>query len=217
VSGNQVDPVEVERTLRELPGVNDAVMFGIPDGATVSGAGALRLSMLPPVLRVLLVTDGTVTRTLEAYFGEPVYVEVLSHTELRSDRAYPHIGVKPGDGILKRCVILRGLVTHTVYAFAESIVVIDCIAADLRRALIDGRRGIGELIAASRMETFRELLAVNRAKAASWATHLGVRPEESVVTRRYRILREGRAAIEIEEVFPEVAFLPDCAIPAGSS
>jgi chorismate-pyruvate lyase len=185
MSSNKLDRVEVGRTMR--------------------------LSMLPPLLRVLLVTDGTVTRTLEAYFDESIGVEVLSHTEMQSDRAYPQIGVKPGDGILKRSVILRGLVTHTAYTFAESIVVTDCIATELRRALIDGRRGIGELLAASRMETFREVLAVNRGKAASRAQHLGVRPEETVVTRRYRIFREGRAAIEIEEVFPEIAFGPDCA------
>src|SRR5687768_3239840 len=77
----------------------------------------LRLASLPSFLRVLLVTDGTVTRTLEAYFGEPITVRVLSHAEVRSERRYPAIDVLPGDSILRRRVILQGGHTRAVYAF----------------------------------------------------------------------------------------------------
>jgi chorismate-pyruvate lyase len=296
VDGHKVDPAEVELALLELPGVREAVVFGIANGAgqkikavlvsnstavtqtqvrdhlrsrladfkhpgiiefrrelprgpsgkvlrkhlnnqatpdsakhhlelctrlgirsedAVSGRGALHLSMLPPFLRVLLVTDGTVTRTLEAYFGELIGVDVLSHAELCSEQSLPHIGVLPGDRILRRRIILRGLVTQTAYAFAESVVVTACISADLRRALIEERKGIGELLASGRMETFRELLAVERTRAAPWAAHLGIRPDDCVATRRYVVFREGRAAIQIEEVFPERAFLPECPNPTG--
>jgi hypothetical protein len=42
---------------------------------------------LSPILRVLLVTDGTVTKTLEAYFGEAIEVDVLEHAERTSEFA----------------------------------------------------------------------------------------------------------------------------------
>lgn len=214
-TGTPLD-VEAEAPCGEHNHFDMCSELGIGTYDAVSEEATLRLSRLPPFLRVLLFTDGTVTRTLAAYFFEPVDVDVLRHAEMRSTRGYPHLAVNPGDCILRRCVILRGGATQTIYAFAESIVVTACIPADLRRTLVEGRKGIGELIASARMETFRELLAVSRARAAPWATHLGVASDESVVTRSYRILFEGRAAIEITEVFPERAFLPDEASPEPS-
>src|SRR4051812_24511224 len=52
---------------------------------------------LSPILRVLLVTDGTVTKTLEAYFGEAIEVDVLEHAERTSESPYPAIGIAVGD------------------------------------------------------------------------------------------------------------------------
>lgn len=165
--------------------------------------------MLPPILRVLLVTDGTVTRILEAYFGEPVGVDVLSHSELRSDRRYPEIDVLTGDPILRRCVTLRGRVTHTIYVYAKSTVVLACVPQDVRRKLIEGKKGVGELLLRGRVETYRELLAIRRAPADEWGPPLGLPRDASVLVRSYKIWSEGRAAIAIEEVFPESRFGED--------
>ena len=45
----------------------------------------LDLSQLPAFLRTLMVTDGTVTKSLEAWFWEPVKVEVLMNALEQSD------------------------------------------------------------------------------------------------------------------------------------
>jgi len=169
-------------------------------------AGTHRFSMLTPILRVLLVTDGTVTRTLEAYFGEPIDVDVLSHREVRSERSYPEIEVDKGDPILRRCVTLRGKITRTIYAFAESIAVIRFMPKEIGRKLTEEIQGIGELLSESRLETHRELLSARRVEAAEWAVHLGVEKSASVVARKYIIHSGGSAAIAIEEVFPESRF-----------
>jgi hypothetical protein len=47
---------------------------------------SLRFWTLPPFLRVLPITDGTVTQSLEAYFADPIEVVVLSHCESVSHR-----------------------------------------------------------------------------------------------------------------------------------
>jgi chorismate-pyruvate lyase len=67
---------------------------------------------LSPILRVLLVTDGTVTRTLEAYFGEAIDVDVLEHAERASESPYPQIDIAVGDRILHRYVRLVGRSTR---------------------------------------------------------------------------------------------------------
>jgi long-chain acyl-CoA synthetase len=172
----------------------------------LSPDGTLRWSMLAPFLRVLLVTDGTVTRTLEAYFGEPIDVDVLSHAEVGSERSYPDIDVAIGDPIVRRCVTLRGRITRTIYAFAESVVVTRGMPEEVGRKLIEERKGIGELLGDSRLETYRELLSVGRTQAAEWALHLGVEKSASVLVRSYRIFSAGSASIAIQEVFPESRF-----------
>jgi len=158
---------------------------------------------LSPILRVLLVTDGTVTKTLEAYFGEAIEVDVLEHAERTSESPYPQIDIAAGDRILHRYVRLVGKATHTVYAVAESVAVLEHISQQMRRQLIEEHKGIGELLREGRLETYRELLTANLTTASRWAEHLQVAPTQGVVTRDYRIYQGGRAALLIREIFPE--------------
>ena len=158
---------------------------------------------LSPILRVLLVTDGTVTRTLEAYFGEGIEVDVLDHAERTSELPYPQIDIAAGDRILHRYVRLVGRATRRVYAVAESVAVVDHISQQIRRKLIEEHKGIGELLREGRLETYRELLTAKLTAAGRWAEHLRVAVTAAVVTRDYKIYQGGRAVLLIREVFPE--------------
>ena len=158
---------------------------------------------LSPILRVLLVTDGTVTKTLEAYFGEAIEVHVLEHAERTSEVPYPDIEIEAGDRILHRYVRLLGRTTRKVYAVAESVAVLEHISQQMRRQLIEEHKGIGELLREGRLETYRELLTATLTFAGRWAEHLNVAATESVLTRDYKIYQGGRAVLLIREVFPE--------------
>ncbi len=158
---------------------------------------------LSPILRVLLVTDGTVTRTLEAYFGEAIAVDVLEHAEITSESPYPQIEIAAGDHVLHRYVRLLGRNTRRVYAVAESVAVLEHISQQMRRQLIQEQKGIGELLREGRLETYRELLTADLTTASRWAERLNVAAAEGVVTREYRIYQGGRAVLLIREIFPE--------------
>jgi chorismate-pyruvate lyase len=158
---------------------------------------------LSPILRVLLVTDGTVTKTLEAYFGEGIEVDVLEHAERTSESPYPQIDIAAGDRILHRYVRLLGKVTRKVYAVAESAAVLEHISQRMRHQLVHEHKGIGELLREGRLETYRELLTATLTAAGRWAEHLRIAASASVVTRDYRIYQGGRAVLLIREVFPE--------------
>lgn len=161
-----------------------------------------RFPGLSPILRVLLVTDGTVTRTLAAYFGEVIDVEVLEHAERTSESPYPQIDIAAGDRILHRYVRLLGRTTRKVYAVAESVAVLEHLSQQMRQQLIQEHKGIGELLRGGRLETYRELLTASMTAASRWAEHLHVAATESVVTRDYRIYQGGRAVLLIREIFP---------------
>jgi chorismate-pyruvate lyase len=158
---------------------------------------------LSPILRVLLVTDGTVTKTLEAYFGEGIDVDVLEHRETTSGSPYPQIGIAAGDHILHRYVRLLGRTTRKVYAVAESVAVLEHISRQMRRQLIEEHKGIGELLREGRLETYRELLTADLTPASPWAEQLTIAATDRVVTREYRIYQGGRAVLLIREIFPE--------------
>lgn len=173
---------------------------------TLDDEAALDFSQLPPFLRVLLVTDGVVTRTLEAYFGEPIDIVVLSHLELRSERCHPEIAVNVGDPIVSRRVLLRGRSTQHVYVLASSIVVMDLIPPEVRQRLTEDKKGIGELLSASRLETYREIISIRKYNEKECAGYFGVATRGCAVGRTYKIYLDKRAVILIEEVLPITRF-----------
>jgi chorismate-pyruvate lyase len=158
-----------------------------PDG------GTLPLAELPPFLRALLVTDGTVTKILEAYFWEPVTVDTLEQGFQPAEAPVPWLGVEPGDLCLVRDALLRGVHSGRVFAEASSLIRSDLIPADFRRRLIDREIGIGALIRDSGLESYREVLDAGLASGPD---------REGWVFRTYRILLGGQSAILITERFP---------------
>ena len=162
---------------------------------------------VPPLLRALLVTDGTVTKFLEAYLWEPIRVEKLFQEDSPIEQDLPWLDLKAGDVVLKRRVILRGLFTNRVYTLAESIVRVDRLWDGLREDLLSGRLGMGELLRDRRMETYREVLTVNRERGDQWAGPLELQAQTSVLRRHYRIFTQQRPTILIMEVFPEERFI----------
>ena len=271
VSGNKVDPAEVEAALLGIPGIVEAAVLGVPDppadekikAVLVAAAGVSqsmlrlecvtrlpefkrpkviefrhelprsplgkvlrkclldeaghsqvkfdpfslpRFATLPPFLRVLLATDGTVTRSLEAYFWEPIEVDILTHSYVNSDASYRDIDVEPGDEVLLRRVVLRGEFTRSAYVFAETVINTERVSLEMKRKLIEERRGIGELLLEGKEETYRELVSVRQTTAGAWATHLGITADDVVFVRKYMIFIGKRASYHIEEAFALARF-----------
>jgi chorismate-pyruvate lyase len=165
------------------------------------GAQDLPIQSLPPFLRALLVTDGTVTKILEAYFWEPVEVQTLQQEFVRAERPVEWIQVESSDRILIRRARLRGADSGCIYATAFSVIRTQLIPQSFRQRLIDREIGIGVLIRDSGLESYREVLEVGIEPAES---HRGeVRPEGTdMVFRTYRIIIDGRPVILITESFP---------------
>lgn len=166
----------------------------LPGGAIRDEQGASRpLAELPPFLRALLATDGTVTKILEAYFWEPVAVDTLEQRIEQAQAPVPWIEVAAGDGCLVRDARLRGVRSGCAFAEAFSLIRTELIPDDFRRRLIDREIGIGALIRDSGLESYREVLDVGLDRAA---------PGGESVFRTYRIFIDERPVILITEYFP---------------
>lgn len=170
------------------------------DGTIATQGGApLPIASLPPFLRALLVTDGTVTKALEAYFWEPVVVDTLRQEFIDAAAEMPWIEVEPGDQVMVREALLRGSDSNKHYARAFSVIRSRLIPASFRERLINREIGIGVLIRDSGLESFREVMEV------------GVEPEsasgEQALFRTYRIIIDGQPVILISEIFPLALYL----------
>ncbi|MEY6431451.1 chorismate pyruvate-lyase family protein [Thioalkalicoccus limnaeus] len=166
------------------------------------GGGSVALDTLPPFLRALLVTDGTVTKILEAYFWEPVNVSTQRQEFVTAEQPIPWVSVAPGDRVLVREAHLRGADRGTLYATAFSIIRTELIPDTFRQRLIDREIGIGVLIRDSGLESYREVIEVD----VTTVTDEDIDHEElgtgDLLARTYRIIIGREPVILITEGFP---------------
>ena len=162
--------------------------------AIIKTADKSRLDNLPPFLRVLLSTDGTVTKSLAAYFGERIEVKSLIQSSTRLNIACSDLDKAVGDEVLQRRISLVGQRSSRIYVKAESLICCERLPKPLSVALEQGEMGIGELLRDSRLETFREItgfgfrhLSVNSC-AEAW--------------RCYRVWSNKQVLMQITEHFP---------------
>jgi len=168
----------------------------VRDGKIAShGAAPVPIEELPAFLRALLVTDGTVTKMLEAYFWEPVAVDTLRQELIEAAAEIPWIQVHAGDPVLVRRARLRGTDSGQEYADAFSVIRTELIPDAFRQRLVDREIGIGALIRDSGLESYREVVEI------------GVEPDQQRngykgLFRTYRIIIQREPVILITETFP---------------
>ena len=164
---------------------------------------SLNLARLPPFMRTLLVTDGTVTKNIEAFFWEPIVVDVLWQERIILHEAKPLIDATAGEQVLKRIVQLRGEKTRAVYAYATSFLKTDLLPGELTQQLLDGQIGIGEILREVGLETYREIMDFGVETASG-----NVDPDDTLarvddaIYRTYRIVAGGKPVMQITESFP---------------
>ena len=166
----------------------------------------VNLEELPPFLRTLLVMDGTVTKSLEAWFWEPVNV-IAKHNEIENlQQKISGLQTDKGDEVLQREVDLCGQSSKTLFASAQSIVSLRYLPNDIRQSLIEGKIGIGELLRDKELETYRDIFDINyfpdflQSSVAKNQHDNGLSGE--VISRSYRIWVNGKPAIIVSEYFP---------------
>lgn len=174
----------------------------VPGGiVTNSKNESLHMEALPPFLRTLLVADGTVTKSLEAYFWEQVEVENLGQAPATLQVAAPWLNLAAGATVLERRVRLRGMESGRVYAYAQSLIKLEALPEHLRADLQQGRIGIGELLRERGLETYREILDVGQSIEPQLKDVFEFDPGD-LIYRTYRIVIQHQPAIQITEKFP---------------
>jgi chorismate-pyruvate lyase len=160
----------------------------------------LDLECLDPVLRCLLFTDGTVTRTLEVQALARVSVEVLSQDEVPvPEPIASHLDVPAGTETVRRRVVI-GAGLEAPVMWAESHIVPSRLPAGFLGVLGRASDGIGQSLQQVQLESWREMLWFGLDTLPRWSD--ASRPAGSAaLTRLYRVITGGRPALLISESF----------------
>ena len=169
---------------------------------TTDSGEILDVSALPSFLRTLLVMDGTVTKSLEAWFWEPVMVEVLGNHKTTAEKSIEALDLEAGNSILRREVGLTGKHSAECYACARSIVALGRLPNNIGQALSDGRIGIGELLREQGFETYRKIFDINYYTKLDSPDSLLAQLSPPIISRSYCISLAGAPAIVVTEYFP---------------
>jgi chorismate-pyruvate lyase len=165
---------------------------------------------------MLLGTDGTVTRLLEAYVGEPIVVTKILQAFDTADDGDEDLDLPSGTRVLRRRVLLRGGRSGQTWLYAEAVVAPARLPGTLLERLLCTDEPIGVLLAEDRTETFREILRVNREPAGSCGAYFGCGGDAEIFARTYRIVTAGQPMILITEKFPVSSF-PDSRLPPAGA
>jgi chorismate-pyruvate lyase len=152
--------------------------------------------------RVLLMTDGTVTDILEAHAGEPIRVVILGQEFEPVPREISQLDTDGVECLLHRTVLLQGRASGTTFIHADTLVAPERLPPAVLDGLLRTGKPIGRLLTEERVETFREIVALNYEAAGECASYFGVPPSSTLVYRTYLIFIQGSPAMRITEKFP---------------
>ncbi|HEX9897692.1 MAG TPA: chorismate pyruvate-lyase family protein [Candidatus Methylomirabilis sp.] len=165
----------------------------------------VNMRTLSPYHRALLVTDGTVTKFIEAYTMEPVDIRRVSQETRTLHSDDPWLQAPAGTQVLRREVIIEGRYSGSVYAHAVSSMIESRLPPAVRHRLDVEGGGLGRILNDSRLETRREILWFGRERAGSQPESDVLGSSGEVITRTYRILHGGKPLVLICERFPRGA------------
>jgi beta-ribofuranosylaminobenzene 5'-phosphate synthase len=163
---------------------------------------------LSPLQRVLLGTDGSVTRILELACGAPVTVTTRLQEVVRADPSVAEkLQVQPGDEVNHRIVELKNVRSGETLIYAESYTPLSRLSPSFRDDLMRADIPIGKILEHHRLETRREILGMSAGtRGPDVARVFGLSGNPLFLSRQYRIIHGDSTLMHIEELFPAASF-----------
>lgn len=152
-------------------------------------------------LRMLIATNGTLTRILSIVAGEEIDVEIVNQEIHQTAPKMLESEQLPTGRILRRDVLLKGRNSGSPFVAAESLIAIDHLPPEIVTSLITTNNPIGELMVGGCLEMFKETPQVWMGESPGWFGSEG-NQQRKAVGRRYRQLMGGEPILIITEYFP---------------
>ena len=166
----------------------------------------INLARLTPFQRGLLVTDGTVTRFIEAYTFAPVEVVLVQQKRRTLSSDHNWLQVPAGAEVISRQVTLQ---THQkqeaspiIHTYADSLIVVQRLPKSILDGLESDKQGLGGLLRCSGLETQRELLWCGIETLTDLPIAIAHLEGETFISRAYLVYADQKPLMLINEKFP---------------
>jgi chorismate-pyruvate lyase len=208
--------------MQVIPSLNDRHTFAFrADWHQSLTHSHFDLFSLSVIQRILLVSDGTLTKILEAYLCEKMQVVKLSERVVSISQEIRPLNLSVGKEVIERKICLRGQNSQRNWLYAESIIVPERLEEKFRHKLLHSQEPIGKLWLEHKMETFKEIITLSREAAGDLSGYFQVEREDYLLGRTYLVFSNRRPVMMITEKFPEsyfmLASLPQSRQPAKAS
>jgi chorismate lyase len=153
-------------------------------------------------LRILIASNGTLTRILGIVANDEIVVQIVEQQVHGISPRISDLEQLPGGRILQRRILLKGRSSGHPFVAAESLIAVDSLPPAITTSLTQSERPIGEIMADSRLETFKEEAKVWIGHPPGWLALAGYHNSEPrTAARRYRVIAQGQPVIIITEYF----------------
>ena len=154
----------------------------------------------PPLLRVLLTSDGSMTTLLESLRLGPIDLEVIRQGEEPIDtETAQRLGVRPREAAITRHVWLSHAGQRLLYAV--SVLPTSHLDAALAEGIRRGVEPLGRLLDACGRPAVRDHFRIGRLQNTTLADAFGAGPSDRLWCRTYRLAVEHTLTASIVEVF----------------
>jgi chorismate-pyruvate lyase len=161
--------------------------------------GNIGLAEMGALLRGLLFTDGTVTRTLEVQALSPVSVEVVDQADTTvTGQIARNLRVPADTKAVRRRVLIGTRESAEPVIWAESHILPSRLPPRFLGVLQEAPDGIGQSLQRVELESWRELLWFGLDSHPRWSCVSSDRTS-TVITRVYRVITGGQPALLISE------------------
>ncbi len=157
---------------------------------------------LSPIQKILLTTDGSVTKILEAVRGGEIKVKTKKQEVIKADRKIAKLlKIMEGDEVNYRVVNLQD--SKAVLVHATSYAPLKRLRREFREDIMKKDVPIGKILARLRLETRREIRNFGSLKAGEKFSRLFGIPKNSLLLKRnYNIIHNNEILLNITEIFP---------------
>ncbi|MFH1773784.1 MAG: chorismate pyruvate-lyase family protein [Methanobacteriota archaeon] len=157
---------------------------------------------LSPIQKILLTTDGSITRILKALRGEEIKVETKKQEVIKADRKIVRLlKINEGDKVNYRAVNLKD--SNGVLIHAISYAPLRRLKKEFREDIMRRDVPIGRILAKLKIEARREIRNFGSMKADKKLSRLfGIPINALLLKRNYNIIHRNKILLNITEVFP---------------
>ena len=157
--------------------------------------------------RLLLVTNGSIANIVQVYSGEIVEAHKLHQKLIISGSQFSPLQLDREYQLLNGSIVLQGAKTKTNYLYAESQIVLERLAADIRDEIIFSRQPIDKLLQENKVEVYREILDCGIEPAGSLGQYFALEPSTELIYRTYLVFINSLPVMQITEKFPTTLFV----------